>query len=98
APDGGEPVRVRGHQPAGIVTAPAVTPLRARVARERARLRELVVAAGVGAGVAAAAVLLAAGVAALAGGRWIQLPRVTPFLVWVLVLGALAAAALATRR
>ncbi|HEX5581321.1 MAG TPA: hypothetical protein VFX39_07045, partial [Gemmatimonadaceae bacterium] len=80
------------------MSAPALTPLRARVARERTRLRGLVVAAGAGAGLAAAAVLLASGVAMLAGSRWMALPRGTPFVVWLLALAAVVAALLATRR
>jgi hypothetical protein len=72
--------------------------MRARVARERARLRHVTLLAGAGVGAVAAALLLGAGTALLAGGRWITLPAVLPFLVWGLVLAALAGVAWATRR
>ena len=62
------------------------------VNRERSRLSRLIAAAGGAAAVGLAALLLAAGVIALGRARWIDLPRVVPFLFWlaVAVVGGIA--------
>ncbi|HKP14692.1 MAG TPA: hypothetical protein VJT85_01445, partial [Gemmatimonadaceae bacterium] len=49
--------------------------------RRNVRLRELIAAALLGAG--AAALILAFGAGVLGGSRWLALPRVVPFLVWL---------------
>ncbi|MHB1222874.1 MAG: hypothetical protein ACYC2G_02325 [Gemmatimonadaceae bacterium] len=72
--------------------------VRQRVARERGTLRTLVLAGGAAVGLAAGALLLAAGTAILGGGRWITLPAVLPFVVWLLVLVAFGAVVWATVR
>ena len=69
------------------------------VERERARLRWLdAVAAGALALIATFAIV-GVGAWALGDARWIGLPRVTPLLVWIVLLGANAAVILwAVRR
>ena len=68
------------------------------VERERAYLRRLIALGGVALGAGLAAVLLGAGVLALAGARWIMLPRWLPVAVWVGVAACAVAAAAWTRR
>ena len=58
----------------------------ALVAREVARVRRLGLVALVGVPLAAACVLLLAGAAVLADGRWLALPAAVPFLVWAVTL------------
>ena len=67
------------------------------VERERRQVRRREVVAGLllGAGVAALIVALGAGV--LGDARWLALPRVVPFLVWLAVIGAGAGLAWRTR-
>jgi hypothetical protein len=55
------------------------------VNRERGRLSRLIAAAGGAAAIGCAALLLAAGVVTLGRARWIDLPRVAPFVVWLAV-------------
>src|SRR5687767_15289678 len=61
------------------------------VHRERAKLRVVHVAAGIALVAAATVVIIGLGAWLLAGTRWITLPRGTPMLVWVVLLGANAA-------
>ena len=68
------------------------------VNRERGRLSRLIAAAGGAAAIGCAALLLAAGVVALGRARWIDLPRVTPFFVWLAVVIVAVAAVWWTRR
>jgi hypothetical protein len=63
--------------------------------RRKVRLRELIASLLLGAG--AAALIIAFGAGVLGGARWLTLPRVVPFLVWLVVLGAAAALAWRTR-
>ena len=56
------------------------------VNRERGRLSRLIAAAGGAAAIGFAALLLAAGVVMLGRARWIDLPRVVPFIVWLAVV------------
>ena len=63
--------------------------------RRNVRLRELIAALLLGAG--AAALIIAVGAGVLGGARWLTLPRIVPFLVWLVVLGAAAALAWRTR-
>ena len=55
------------------------------VDRERGRISRLIAAAGGAAAVGLAALLLAVGVVLLGRARWIDLPRVVPFVVWLAV-------------
>src|SRR6185436_1284571 len=80
AAHGREPFRVRGDQPPNGMT---VTDL---VDRERGRLSRLIAAAGGAGAIGVAALLLAAGVIVLGRARWIDLPRVVPFIVWLAVI------------
>jgi hypothetical protein len=68
------------------------------VNRERGRLSRLIAAAGGAAAIGIGALLLAAGVVALGRARWIDLPRVTPFAVWLAVVVVAVAAVWWTRR
>src|SRR4051812_3877636 len=68
------------------------------VNRERGRLSRLIAAAGGAAAVGCAALLLALGVVALGRARWIDLPRVVPFVVWLAVVIVVAAGVWWTRR
>ncbi|HET9454954.1 MAG TPA: hypothetical protein VFO66_11780 [Gemmatimonadaceae bacterium] len=61
------------------------------VHRERAKLRVVHFAAGIALVAAASVVIIGLGAWLLAGTRWITLPRGTPLLVWVVLLGANAA-------
>ena len=61
------------------------------VNRERGRLSRLIAAAGGAAAIGFAALLLAAGVLLLGRARWIDLPRVVPFVVWLAVVVVAAA-------
>ena len=63
--------------------------------RRNVRRRELVAALLIGAG--AAALIIAFGAGVLGGARWLTLPRIVPFLVWLVVLGAAGALAWRTR-
>jgi hypothetical protein len=63
--------------------------------RRQIRRRELLVGTLLGAG--AAALILALGAGVLGGARWLALPRVVPFLVWLVVLVAAIALAWRTR-
>jgi hypothetical protein len=55
------------------------------VERERNRLRRMHLLAGIALAAAATCAVLAFGVLALGGSRWLALPRPMPFLVWVVV-------------
>jgi len=68
------------------------------VDRERGRISRLIAAAGGAAAVGLAALLLAAGVVLLGRARWIDLPRVVPFVVWLAVAVVAITAAWWTRR
>lgn len=68
------------------------------VDRERKRLRRLHVLLGLGAAVGATCLLLTLGASALGSARWMALPRVVPFLVWLFVVGANVAVVLWTVR
>jgi len=68
------------------------------VNRERGRLSRLIAAAGGAAAIGLAALLLAAGVVMLGRARWIDLPRVVPFVVWVAVVVVVALGVWWTRR
>lgn len=67
------------------------------VERERRQVRRREVVAGGLLGAGAAALILAVGAGVLGGARWLALPRVVPFLVWVVVFAAAAALAWRTR-
>ncbi|HUF27758.1 MAG TPA: hypothetical protein VMM18_12350 [Gemmatimonadaceae bacterium] len=67
------------------------------VDRERAVQRRLTGAAGVLAGLAAIALLVAAGAVALGGARWITRPAL-PLVLWGLALGAVSAITWLTQR
>ena len=64
--------------------------------RRHVRRRELIAGALFGGG--AAALLLALGAVVLGGARWLSLPRVLPFVVWLLIIAAGAALVRETRR
>jgi hypothetical protein len=68
------------------------------VARERSRMGRVVAIRGGAIAAAAVAVVLALGVLALGGGRWMALPAVLPFLAWGMAGVALAALAWITLR
>ena len=68
------------------------------VNRERGRLSRLIAAAGGAAAIGFAALLLAAGVVVLGRARWIDLPRVVPFVVWLAVVIVAVAGVWWTRR
>src|SRR5215203_667190 len=68
------------------------------VNRERGRLSRLIAAAGGAAAVGIAALLLAGGVIGFGRARWIDLPRVLPFVVWLAVGAVVAIAVWWTRR
>jgi hypothetical protein len=68
------------------------------VDRERGRISRLIAAAGGAAAVGLTALLLAAGVVLLGRARWIDLPRVAPFVVWLAVAIVAIAAVWWTRR
>jgi len=68
------------------------------VNRERGRISRLIAAAGGAAAVGLAALLLATGVVLLGRARWIDLPRVVPFVVWVAVAIVAITAVWWTRR
>jgi len=68
------------------------------VNRERGRLSRLIAATGGAAAIGCAALLLAAGVVALGRARWIDLPRVVPFIVWLAVVIVAVAGIWWTRR
>jgi len=68
------------------------------VNRERGRLSRLIAAAGGAAAVGCGALLLAVGVVLLGRARWIDLPRVLPFVIWLAVIVAGGAAIWWTRR
>jgi hypothetical protein len=57
------------------------------VERERARLRHLHIATGIALAIAITFAVLALGVFLLGDARWIVLPRPTPFLLWLLIVG-----------
>jgi hypothetical protein len=67
------------------------------VERERRHVRRREVVTGLLLGLGAAAVIVAVGAGVLGGARWLALPRITPFFVWLIVLGAAAALAWRTR-
>lgn len=67
------------------------------VDRERASLRRLHVIAGVVIALALTASIVAAATVVLGGARWMTLPRVTPFVVWAVVIAANAGAWALTR-
>ena len=56
------------------------------VNRERGRLSRLIATTGGAAAIGCAALLLAVGVVMLGRARWIALPRVVPFVVWLAVV------------
>ncbi|HEX9565378.1 MAG TPA: hypothetical protein VF981_15460, partial [Gemmatimonadaceae bacterium] len=59
--------------------------------RERRALARLLGVSGATLLIGAGALLLAAGALLLGGARWLALPRVSPFLLWLLVVGLIAA-------
>jgi hypothetical protein len=65
--------------------------LRNLVERERRGVVRWIAAAGITTAACAAAALLAIGTLLLADSRWLRLPRVTPWLVWLAVIGLVAA-------
>src|SRR5690349_8873475 len=68
------------------------------VERERTRVRLLVALQGVLGALALAALLLAVGIAAFGGARWIVLPAPMPVVVWVLAIAGVAWVWWRTRR
>lgn len=72
--------------------------LRALVERERRGVVRWIAAAGIATAVCVAATLLALGTWLLADARWLQLPRVTPWLVWLAVVGLVGGAVWFIRR
>ena len=72
--------------------------LRELVDRERRHVRRRELIAGALFGGGAAALLLALGAVVLGGARWLSLPRVLPFVVWLLIIAAGAALVRETRR
>ena len=68
------------------------------VDRERGRISGLIAAAGGAAAVGIAALLLATGVILLGKARWIDLPRVVPFIFWGAVAVVVAVGVWWTRR
>ena len=68
------------------------------VNRERGRLSRLIATTGGAAAIGCAALLLAAGVVMLGRARWIELPRVVPFVVWFAVAIVAVLAVWWTRR
>lgn len=64
--------------------------LRNLVERERRGVVRWIAAAGITTAVCVAAALLAVGTLLLADSRWLRLPRVTPWLVWLAVIGLVA--------
>ena len=68
------------------------------VERERARLRLADAATAVALHALVSAAVVGAGAWVLGGTRWIALPRVTPALVWAVIVGANLAVAAWTRR
>ena len=72
--------------------------LRALVERERRGVVRWIAAAGITAAICVAATLLALGTVLLANARWLQLPRITPWLVWLAVIALVALAMWYMRR
>jgi hypothetical protein len=68
------------------------------VDRECARLRRLHFLVGFALAVAATSLVLAVGASVLGGTRWMSLPRVVPFLVWIGLIAADAAIIVWTSR
>ncbi len=68
------------------------------VARERLRLSRVLALWGGGVTVAAVASVLAIAALWLGSGRWMTLPRIIPFLPWVLAIGGVVAVTVLTRR
>ena len=68
------------------------------VERERRHVRGREVVAGALLVGGAAALIISLGAGVLGDARWLSLPRVLPFVVWALVLGAGGALAWRTRR
>src|SRR5688500_12909782 len=68
------------------------------VDRERGRISSLITAAGGAAAIGIAAIPLAAGVITLGQARWIDLPRVLPFVFWLAVALVVSAGVWWTRR
>ena len=67
------------------------------VERERRQVRRREVVAGALLGAGAAALVVAIGAGVLGDARWLALPRVVPFLVWVVVFAAAATLGWRTR-
>ena len=67
------------------------------VERERRQVRRRELIAGGMLGVGAAALILAVGAGVLGDARWLALPRIVPFLVWLVVIAAAVALAWRTR-
>ena len=65
---------------------------------ERRHVRRRELAAGVLLGAGVAALVLGLGAAVLGGSRWLALPRVVPFVVWLALVLTLLALAVRTRR
>lgn len=72
--------------------------LRNLVERERRGVVRWIAAAGIATAVCVAAALLAFGTLLLADSRWLRLPRVTPWLVWLAVVGLVTATLWLMRR
>jgi len=67
------------------------------VERERHHVRRREVVTGLLLGAGVAAVIVAVGAGVLGGARWLTLPRIMPFFVWAVVVGAAGALAWRTR-
>ncbi len=72
--------------------------LRNLVERERRGVVRWITAAGITTAICVAAALLAVGTLLLADSRWLRLPRVTPWLVWLAVIGLVTATIWIIRR
>jgi len=72
--------------------------LRNLVERERRGVVRWIAAAGITTAICVAAALLAVGTLLLADSRWLRLPRVTPWLVWLAVIGLVSATIWIIRR
>ena len=68
------------------------------VTRERRRLGRVLALGGGAVTVAAVASILAIAALGLGGGRWMGLPRILPFIPWLVAVGGVASLAFLTRR
>lgn len=72
--------------------------LKKLVERERRGVVRWIAVAGISTAVCVAAALLAIGTLLLADSRWLRLPRVTPWIVWLAVIGLVSATLWLIRR